>query len=431
MQFNRRKIVKAIDSVGLLLVICFFIFAIFLSLKNVLKPSVDDSDLAMPHQEVPAESNAYWTLLKATNEIYWPDTLETKIKDLANNTNWDSLLADGVLEKNRIALNLFNEAMQQPFLLVPEPTNTFDEDYPYLGGWKELSYLELIQVNSLHRNKRDKEAFNLSLKIINFGQQAENSGGPVLHYLTGAAIKHMGLVSIQQMIPGTTLSETNLAQLIHTLGQLGPNPEGFSNAIKMEYKLQCNLAADVAGADLPGMTNSGFEKFIGSLALKPLYSEKEMRTEFAQANRVLLDNFSKPLSQMPWTNIPSIGTNTSRWQLLVGGNVIGSIFYDLAETVVKVLPVRKDREDVEVKATQILLALKIYQMRHGKLPDSLSELTPEFFPQVPIDDFDGKPFRYLPNEKIIYSVGPCLKDLGGKTRVGHSEDYNLPFKIEF
>jgi hypothetical protein len=78
-----------------------------------------------------------------------------------------------------------------------------------------------------------------------------------------------------------------------------------------------------------------------------------------------------------------------------------------------------------------LLALKIYKMRHDKLPESLSELVPEFFPQVPIDDFDGKPFRYLPDKKIIYSVGPGLKDFGGEARHKGSDDYNLPFKIEF
>lgn len=90
------------------------------------------------------------------------------------------------------------------------------------------------------------------------------------------------------------------------------------------------------------------------------------------------------------------------------------------------------RERVNIIATQLILALRVYKMEHGGLPDSLSELVPEFFPQVPLDDFDGKPIRYLPNKKIIYSVGPCLKDLGGKERQDYSDkDYNLPFRIEF
>jgi hypothetical protein len=58
-------------------------------------------------------------------------------------------------------------------------------------------------------------------------------------------------------------------------------------------------------------------------------------------------------------------------------------------------------------------------------------LVPEFFPQVPIDDFHGKPFRYLPDKKLIYSVGPDLKDFGGEGRRQNSDNYNLPFKIDF
>lgn len=109
----------------------------------------------------------------------------------------------------------------------------------------------------------------------------------------------------------------------------------------------------------------------------------------------------------------------------------GDILFKMLETPVKSFTTRKSREDVNVTATQLLLALKIYKMGHDKLPESLSELVPEFFSQIPIDDFDGKPFRYLPDKKIIYSVGPALKDSGGEAFHKNSKSYDLPFKIEF
>ncbi|HEX7578346.1 MAG TPA: hypothetical protein VF430_09950, partial [Verrucomicrobiae bacterium] len=105
--------------------------------------------------------------------------------------------------------------------------------------------------------------------------------------------------------------------------------------------------------------------------------------------------------------------------------------FELLEPSLKSFASTKSRESVNANATQLLLALKIYTMRHDKLPESLSELVPEFFPQVPMDDFDGKPFRYLPDKKLIYSVGPDLKDSGGEGSRKNSKDYDLPFKIEF
>jgi hypothetical protein len=213
-----------------------------------------------------------------------------------------------VLEKNRACLGLFDEAMQQPYLLVPQLKGP-DDDVSYLGGWRRLALLKCIQIIWLHRAKNDKEAFDGAFEIINFGERVENCGGPIIHYFTGSGIKTIGTWRIQKMT----------ADILYAM--FAPSAKSFTR--------------------------------------------------------------------------------------------------------------RKCSEDVNVTATQLLLALKIYKMQHGRLPDSLSELVPEFFPQVPLDDFDGKPFRYLPEKKIIYSVGPYLQDLGGKERKDYSSDYNLPFKIEF
>jgi hypothetical protein len=168
-----------------------------------------------------------------------------------------------------------------------------------------------------------------------------------------------------------------------------------------------------------------------SIGIIPVFNATNTKMEYARSARVVRDNFLKPFGEVQWSDLPVVETNISVWMRLASGNAIGDILFEMLEPDFKNVSSRKSREDVNVTATQLLLALKIYKTRHGKLPDSLSDLTPEFFPQVPIDDFDGKPFRYLPDKKIIYSVGPDLKDSGGEPRHKGSEDYDLPFKIEF
>jgi len=62
------------------------------------------------------------------------------------------------------------------------------------------------------------------------------------------------------------------------------------------------------------------------------------------------------------------------------------------------------------------IALKRFQLKHGKLPETIGELAPEFLPSVPIDPYDGKPLRYHPNADgryLLYSVGDDGKDDGG------------------
>jgi hypothetical protein len=69
----------------------------------------------------------------------------------------------------------------------------------------------------------------------------------------------------------------------------------------------------------------------------------------------------------------------------------------------------------------LFCAIKAYEKEHGRIPDRLEELVPDYLPRVPKDPFDGKPFRYrksniprLPAEAwAVYSIGPDFTDDGG------------------
>jgi hypothetical protein len=74
------------------------------------------------------------------------------------------------------------------------------------------------------------------------------------------------------------------------------------------------------------------------------------------------------------------------------------------------------------------VALKRFQLQHGKLPETLDELAPEFFRFVPIDPYDGKSLRYHPNADgtyLLYSVGDDGKDDGGDPTNTASGSSNL------
>ena len=62
------------------------------------------------------------------------------------------------------------------------------------------------------------------------------------------------------------------------------------------------------------------------------------------------------------------------------------------------------------------IALKRYQLKNGKWPENLAELTPAFLPSIPLDPVDGKPLRYRRNEDdtyVLYSIGEDGVDDGG------------------
>jgi hypothetical protein len=66
------------------------------------------------------------------------------------------------------------------------------------------------------------------------------------------------------------------------------------------------------------------------------------------------------------------------------------------------------------------IALKRFQIKHGNLPDSLTELTPDILPAVLLDPIDGNPLRYHKNNDgtyLLYSIGDDGVDNGGDATI--------------
>jgi hypothetical protein len=62
------------------------------------------------------------------------------------------------------------------------------------------------------------------------------------------------------------------------------------------------------------------------------------------------------------------------------------------------------------------IALKRFEIRHGRQPRDLQELQPEFLSELPVDFYDGKPVRYrieAGGAFTLYSVGADFQDDGG------------------
>jgi hypothetical protein len=64
-----------------------------------------------------------------------------------------------------------------------------------------------------------------------------------------------------------------------------------------------------------------------------------------------------------------------------------------------------------------VLALERFRLQEGIYPESLSQLTPRFLDELPIDFMDGQPLRYRRTEGgsfLLYSVGLDCEDNGGR-----------------
>jgi hypothetical protein len=82
--------------------------------------------------------------------------------------------------------------------------------------------------------------------------------------------------------------------------------------------------------------------------------------------------------------------------------------------------------------------LKAYKSRYGSYPKDLGELRSKLGWEIPVDPFSGKGFIYSKKGGgfFLYSIGPNLKDDGGKVREktkdgsAPDEDYDIVWDVK-
>jgi hypothetical protein len=90
-----------------------------------------------------------------------------------------------------------------------------------------------------------------------------------------------------------------------------------------------------------------------------------------------------------------------------------------------------DMSQVRLESARIRIAIRIYEKRHGHLPEQLGALVDDrLLPEVPRDPYDGHLFRYSAERRVIWSVGQEGINAG---IVPNQEDPQNPFfeDIEF
>lgn len=386
----------------------------FVFLRSILPAPVVDKDLQLQRASLPAGTNAFDTLEEARRHLWWPDNQSGRLSDLVKNTNWDDSLANTVLANNREALAGWDAAAKLPDLQVPEISNA-DDLLPYLADWKKLAQLAAVRENVLLRGGREQEGFDQIVNHIQIGRKMQNSGGVLITYLVGTAVNSMGLTQMRNWVGKTHFTPTELKSYIRQL-ELDPADEGaaFANSMRAEYHSAIgNIEALRSGKLKDPNTGNGYP--VAKTQLLPVFNLSQTKALFVGSFLPLVKAAPHHFNE---ARLPDMNTRPGPVSLILSGNLTGQILYYMMMPALSQSLVRKSQSDAELQATRVILALRAYQLTHGKLPADLNALVPEFLDSVPVDDFDGQPLRYSPERKIVYSVGENLKDDGGNDSRG-------------
>lgn len=392
-----RKAAITIVVIFLLVVAAISIRQHIVSVREARVAATNAAQLVLTRAEVPAQSNGFSLLVQAGAALI----LTNDDRDFAIGKKWDEARARNILETNAAAMALMHQAWALPYLQVEVITN-MGQEFPYLEEWNGLAWLAVLEARMSFAHGDESKGFEQALQAVRFGQRVQAANGGEIHYTTGWSMKSPGLTCIREFANKTTLPASNLIAIAESLAKFEVRQDDLDQMLKAEYRAQVGLYDETTAM----LTTTG------SSRMKYLYDADRTKRELAAQDVSIMKAVTNYYGA-GLTLVPAARRQVGFFSRLMHGNLMGETLNEMNQDSGRNILVTKCRENVAVRATRIILALKAYETVNHRPPASLPELVPGLLPSVPLDDFDGKPMRYKPESNLVYSVGSNLIDSGG------------------
>jgi hypothetical protein len=398
-------------------------------------PPPDDSDLALaPRPEVPDDQNGMTCFRQAGEVVYWPKWVarpkspprvkagetsgdvrgaadEMPLSDqeqaeaMLSGGRWTPTLAADILKRNAEALALFEKGLACPHCQAPRdwaPGSTFVNLSPLI----DVGRVATLKAMALAHQGDGDAALRQAMDVVEYGRDVQQSEGRLISVLGGSVITDRGTAATRYILAKAPLSADVLKAQAARLDQYADCSAAYADSSRLSYQW---FKAVIEKEVKPNL--SGGRRMAGGI----IFRENETMRVAAAERRTVISQIDRPMAEfqkpeLPW---PEKRGTVAR---ILGGNVLGRGICELGRESSDIIIQGKCDGRTDARITQVLMALRLFRMKTGRLPEALDELVPDYLAAVPLDDFDGKPIRYSLAKKIVYTVGKDLKDDGGLSR---------------
>ncbi len=370
--------------------------------------------------------------------VGWKQT-DTRGYDFTN--SWEDFSAE--VEADRPAIELLQQVLDRPRLdFQPDYKQDAETLLPHLVPpmRRAAQKLEAAAVVNLHNGNSGLAATNI-LTVLALAQK-NSSEGLLISHLVRLAMVSIAIASTWEMLQATNVTDAQLAAVQRGWEQIDLLSDA-TNTVVMERAWSLNeieklrvSPQDLAGAVFMGSSGSGgggwdwdamtkrTREAIGEALWRSSWSYSD-ELQMLQTASLVLDTLRKMqsdpsefykadedamLARLPSFTVTNAGAAFFRALDIpdFSGVRVGEYF---SSTVDKTIQFETAR-----RVVLTAIALKRFQIKHGKWPETLGDLTPEFLRSVPIDPMDGKALKYHANADgtfLLYSSGKDGKDDGG------------------
>jgi len=421
-----RSMKKANTIIGTAVMIIFACcMALMIAGRDIAPPDI--SDLIPKISAAPVEQNAYTHLIATANSLVLPDDLSVITGHSDEQVENNEMSA--IIAKNLPAISLIDKALKFDRCQAPELGNAADLDKFY-----QIGVLLEARAGHYRRTEQLDRSTKACTSLLRIGDLIHSDARNLSAYGTGITLLQTGLEQARLIAGCTAASLSDLKLLADALAALRPLDQGLTRAVQFQFQTVADAIEKFRSTGLSLekriSDSDGIPFILRKTTWFPgyLFKENETKQTLAQLYRDTIHNIPFVYADMNLYHPEEyLGLTGSKTSFVLRPNFVGRIFYAFTTPEFSTFLEGKCQMEGSVRATQLVVAIKAFQKTTGVLPDRLSSLCPAYLQTVPLDPFDGLPFRYSRSKEIIYSVGKDLLDSGGSTEIPPGEIYGRDY----
>jgi hypothetical protein len=362
------------------------------------EPPPDVGDLEFEPLQLPDNENAFVQLTRVAQRFAnlhaGTKIDDEQLDDFIAGKAWDATKAAEWLAPLDPVWPEYEEAVKIPKSQGVIATSP-DVLRPEIGQVRALSELSLLRARArLHSNDPD-EALRIAFTSLQAGGLFQESRSSLLDYLVGVSLQSRALTLIQDAARHPASSITLLTAALAVLEENRVDPEALRYSLRSELYFYDGaiemIARDQAGARMV-------------LMVPGIYKPNKTRRIYAEILREAVHAAGSDLA-----GLDELKRRTEKLskQMQTRGpeNMVGRIILNIITPASGGIVESHTKQASRVSVTQALLAVRIYEKKHGGLPASLAELTPAILPAVPRDYYDNADVKYSREVGFIWSGG--------------------------
>jgi hypothetical protein len=364
-------------------------------------PAPTDSDLIPPPATSDARPPRAPDLLKLTLAA----ATGVDSKEVAGRPawTWDTPLLSRTVGANAVALDDLRDLVSQTDWSPNHPTWGL-EDLGSNANWDELRQAKAASIAYFARLNDDEAAMQSALELATLARRMQSVTAWPTFYARGIELHQLACECMAEVVRSSHLTSRKLALYQAEFENAAPSDAQLREVLGHFYNFERHIVLDPAAR---AQARSG--KAVPRLFFKP----NQTLDLFAKAFRGLRGEVTKtPYARIdPVTTL--IGAQGSPLTTLLNPNRSGITHANQRIWPYALLVDRQGLQSARHLLVLTAFAIRRYALDHGSLPQTLSDLLPNYFNDLPKDPFNGEPLHYDAARGLLYSVGQDYRDSGG------------------